>query len=144
MTKPKRVKCQVAGCVSGELDDNKGVPGPYWTDPDCCTIAERTGDLKDHVHMVHELAIEQVTAQASKISAEAEKLKAEADKLKAETLATGSGDSGSSSKGKRRALMIFPVIEEGVTESDWSFFLAKWVRYSAATEISGGASIRHL
>ena len=76
MTKPKRVKCQVAGCVSGEPEDNQGVPGPYWTDPDCNTVAERKQDLDSHVHMVHELAIEGTKAEASKLSAEAGKLKA--------------------------------------------------------------------
>ena len=37
-----------------------------------------------------------------------------------------------------------PVLEGGVTESDWSFFLAEWGRYSAATEITGPSAIRHL
>ena len=40
--------------------------------------------------------------------------------------------------------MTRPVIEEGVTEHDWSFFMAEWGRYVAATEIEGEAAIRHL
>ena len=94
MTKPKRVKCQVAGCVSGEPEDNGGEPGPYWTDSDNTSVAERKADLDGHVKMVHELAISATSAEASKISAEAEKLKAETEKLKAERAASG-GSSGS-------------------------------------------------
>ncbi len=57
MTRPKRVQCQVAGCKSGE--DENGDKCAYWTDPDCSSVAERSADLKDHVHMVHAMAKEQ-------------------------------------------------------------------------------------
>ena len=54
MTKPRRVQCQVDGCKSGRDED--GNPEPYWTDPDCGSVAERSNDLRDHVQMVHTMA----------------------------------------------------------------------------------------
>ena len=99
MTKPKRKKCQVAGCTSGEPEDNGGAPGPYWSDADCNTIADRDSDLKDHMHMVHELAVQQVAAEASKITAEANKIKAEAEKLRVESREANPGDAGTSARG---------------------------------------------
>ena len=47
-------------------------------------------------------------------------------------------------KGERRAPMERPSIDEGITESDWSFFLAEWSRYKEATAITGPAAVRHL
>ena len=46
--------------------------------------------------------------------------------------------------GEKRAPTARPVVDEGSTESDWSFFLAEWGHYVDATGIVGGSAICHL
>ena len=45
----KSVKCGVKGCQGGEPDD-QGNPQPFWTDPECSSVAERVQELKEHVY----------------------------------------------------------------------------------------------
>ena len=81
-SKPRQVKCQVPGCDSG-WTNLEGVEqeGPYFSDPECGTVAERQADLKDHVAMYHDHEKGMIEARAKEISAQAAKLSAEADKL---------------------------------------------------------------
>ena len=136
MGKVRVVMCTVPGCTSGEDG------GPYGTDPDCSSVTERTAELKEHVYMTHTLTIDQTNARAVEASAEAAKMLAEAEKLRAEK----SGSSVSADKSERKALMSRPTIEEAVSESDWSFFVAEWERYVEATGLEGDTpgAIRHL
>ena len=71
----------------------------------------------------------------AKLEAEAAKIRAEADRSRD----MGSGSSNNS--GEKRAPMSRPVIEENSTESDCSFFLAEWGRYTEATGIMGESAI---
>ena len=47
------------------------------------------------------------------------------------------GDVPAVVRGERRAPMERPLIDEGITESYWSFFLAEWSCYKEATAITG-------
>ena len=49
-------------------------------------------------------------------------------------------------KGERKAPMEHRAIDEGVTEGDWSFFLAEWDRCSEAVGLKndGPGAVRHL
>ena len=51
-----------------------------------------------------------------------------------------------SRKGEKKATMQRPMIEESVSESDWSFFLPEWDRYVEVTDLSDDeeAAVRHL
>ena len=136
----KKVKCQVEGCVSGEPDGD-GRPQPFYTDEECKTVAERTAELAEHRNSIHTLAVETVKADAAKLEAEANKIRAETERDRA------SGDNRvrlGSHSGEKRAPMSRPVVEENSTESDWSFFLAKWTRCMEATGVAGDSMIRHL
>ncbi len=79
MTRPKQVKCQLAGCKSGETED--GDECAYWMDPDCSSVAERSADLKDHVHMVHAMAKEQEELRIREKECDVAKYKAETRRL---------------------------------------------------------------
>ena len=137
MGKVKKVKCEVAGCSSGEDG------GPFVTDEECTSVAERTAELKEHVYQVHTIAVDNIKAEAAKTTAEAAKKTAEAALINAEK--SESRRSGSS-RGEKKAIMQRPMIEESVSESDWSFFLADWDRYVEATDLAedGEAAVRHL
>merc|ERR1712239_111632 len=102
--------------------------------------------------MVHDHEKETMTnktnetrAEAARVEAEAKKLAAEADRYRAESerLAAGNGSAAapvgqrSEVKSEGRAPMKCPVVEENCTESDWSFFVAEWNRYSTAVGLDG-------
>ena len=44
----------------------------------------------------------------------------------------------------KRAAIPRPEVDEGVTESDWSFFSAQWERYKSSTSLAGEAEAQHL
>merc|ERR1712082_319554 len=102
--------------------------------------------------MVHDRNRIEAEAEARKLEAEAKKISAETKKFEAETarMTAEQGDSAGSGpvgpKGERKAPMERPSIDEGVTEGDWSFFLAEWSRYVEAVGLSNDApgAIRHL
>ena len=53
----RQVACNVPGCSTGGLlPSGAETVGPYLTDYDCETRAERVADLRDHVKDVHEFA----------------------------------------------------------------------------------------
>ena len=129
------------------------MPGPYLSDPDCDSVTERAADLEQHIKMVHEHDRKEKEADAKKLEAEAKKLSAETDKYRAETsrMEAAGGvtnpEAGSyAKKGERKAPMERPSMDEGVTEGDWSFFLAEWTRYLEATGLKddGPGSVCHL
>ena len=138
----KSVKCGVKGCQGGEPDKD-GNPTPFWSDPDCASVAERVAELQEHRIQAHTHAVDQENAAAARITAEAAKTAAEAEKLRAERNSTR--ESGSN-RGEKKAMMARPTIEESVSESDWSFFTAEWDRYVEATDLTddGEAAVRHL
>ena len=81
----KSVKCGVKGCLEGE-PDSEGNPMPFYTDPDCASVAERNEEMKQHVYASHTCEVDWTKADASKIGAEEATLTAEAEKLRAEAL----------------------------------------------------------
>ena len=107
-------------------------------------MAERDQDMKDHVYQAHTLAKELAQTEVEKSKAETLRYEAETTRLKE----TGSGgDQGALEtwgRGERKAPMERPKIDEGVTETDWSFFCAEWSRYEKATCISGESTVRHM
>ena len=74
--------CGFPGCNLGEPDAD-GNPTAYVTPEGIATRAEVAEDLKDHVHMAHELALRFKEVDVEKIRAEAAKISAEATKLAA-------------------------------------------------------------
>ena len=141
--------------------DREERSGPFMTDPECETVTQRMEDLQAHIKMVHDHEKETMTnktnetrAEAARVEAEAKKLAAEADRYRAESerLAAGNGSAAapvgqrSEVKSERRAPMKCPVVEENCTESDWSFFVAEWNRYSSAVGLDGDepGAVRHL
>ena len=148
MGKPRQVPCQVKGCDTGWTNlDGEFQEGVYYTDPECGNVSERSQDLRDHVAMAHEHQTKEIEAKAKQVEAEALKLKAEADKLRAEAEVSGaSAVVAAPVKGERKANMVQPTVEENVTESDWSYFLAEWERYCGATGLDQDppGAVRHL
>ena len=139
----KSVKCGVKGCLEGEPDKD-GNPKPFWTDPDCATVAERLKELEAHVYQAHTLVVDQENAAASRITAEAAKITAEAERLRVER--TSARASEATTRGEKKAMMVRPTIEESVSESDWSFFEAEWSRYVDTTDLAEdeAGAVRHL
>ena len=130
MAPAARKTCDFPGCSKGGTDGS-GNPLLYMTDEGIPTREEVKQDLKEHVKMAHELPLKHKEAAAEELRAEAEKIRAEAAKLVAERPDghQGAGVSGSGSTRAivdKRAAIPRPSIDEGVTESDWSFFAAQW------------------
>ena len=134
--------------------DGEERSGPFMIDPECETVTQRMEDLQAHIKMVHDHEKELITnktnetrAEAAKVEAEAKKLSEEVDRFRAESerLAAGNGNAAatvstglrSEVQKERRAPMKCPVVEENCTESDWSFFVAEWTRYSTAVGLDG-------
>ena len=143
-----RKTCGFPGCDHGEPDGD-GNPMPYVTPEGIATRAKVSEELKEHVHMAHELAIEQGKLEVNKLNAEAAKIQAEAAKITAEQgPGTGSVDVHPRSEGQapveKRAVIPRSQVEEGITESDWSFFTAQWARYKASTGLSDASETQHL
>lgn len=55
-----------------------------------------------------------------------------------------SGQSRREPRGVKKASIPRPDVEEGITESDLSFFLARWRMYEEATRIEGKSAIQQL
>ena len=96
--------------------------------------------------MAHELPLRMAESKVNQLKAEADKLRAEAEKLAAErpppvTVAPVVHQSGSEQPPRpiidKRAVIPRPSVDEGITESDWSFFAAQWGRYKSSTALSG-------
>ena len=143
-----RKTCVVPGCTLGGPNDD-GVLQPYITPEGISSRAEVSEELKEHVRMAHELALEAGKLEVSKLNAEAAKLQAEAEKIAAKRGgATGSGEVQARSEGRtsveKRAVIPRPQVEEGITESDWLFFVAQWARYKASTGLSEASETQHL
>ena len=144
--------CDYPGCTRGPPDDD-GNATPYITELGIATRAEVVADLMNHVKMAHELPLKLKESQADATRAEAEKLRAEAEKLRAEQ-PIPAVDAQEHSGGAavttprpvldKRAAIPRPEVDEGVNESDWSFFSAQWQRYKTSTQLSGTAEAQHL
>ena len=147
MAPAARKMCIYPGCNTG-VPDGQGNPTPYMTEEGIPTRAEVSQDLRDHVKMAHELPLKHKEAAAEQTKADADKLRAEAQVLHAGTLGTVAS-TGDQSRGSRpimdkRAAFPRPEDDEGITESDWSFFTAQWERYKLSTSLSGEAEAQHL
>ena len=146
MAPAARKFCDYPGCSKGGKDGS-GNPLPYQTEEGIPTREGVKEDLNNHVRMAHELPLKHKEAAAEELRAEADKLRAEAAKLAAEksTGVEGTGVRGQGSARTivdKRAAIPRPSIDEGVTESDWSFFAAQWTRYKTSTDLSGVAEVQ--
>ena len=143
MPPASRNRCDFPGC-------NRGTPTPDGS-PDCYTTPEGLAthdlvkaDLKEHVEMAHILPIKAMEAEEKCYRAQADLVKAEADKLRAERPAPDSVTTASTTSGPKTEKIPRPMIDEGVSEGDWSFFVAQWERYVAGTSISGATETQQL
>merc|ERR1712082_217500 len=102
--------------------------------------------VHDHERVTLETSAKHLEAEAKKIAAETKKYEAETAMLEAERDGPSGGTTPASSKGERKAPMERPSVDEGVTEGDWSFFLAEWGLYMEAVGLSGDGpgAVRHL
>ena len=57
-----------------------------------------------------------------------------------------SGSRSGTGHGEKKATMTRPTVEESISESDWSFFVAEWDRYVAAMGLAKdeAEAVRHL
>ena len=104
--------------------------------------------------MAHLLPIRLEEAATKKIEAEANKLLAEAQRIQADRepvqqpLQAAAGhpppEAGQRRFQEKRDAIPRPRIEENVTESNWSFFLAQWKRYVATTSMEPQHEVHHL
>ena len=140
--------CDYPGCRGGPPDDNV-IPTPYITEEGLPKREEVAQDLKEHLRRAHELPLQAAQQEVEKLKAEADKLRSEAEKLRAERPAgeqvqvQGQGQ-GSREVVNKRATIPRPEVEEGINESDWSFFSAQWTRYKTSTKLTGQAETQHL
>ena len=73
----RQVVCQYTGCTTGGyILEGVFQEGPYITDPDCGSIAERKEDLQLHISMVHDASRLEKEAEAKHLEAEAKKISA--------------------------------------------------------------------
>ena len=147
MAPATRKSCDFPGCSKGE-PDGQGNLTPYLTEKGLPTRADVSQDLDRHIKMAHELPLKHKEAQAEQTKADADKLRAETEVLRAGTPGTvaSPGDQSRSLRPvmDKRAAIPRPEVDEGVTESDWSFFSAQWERYKSSTSLSGEAEAQHL
>merc|ERR1712239_16030 len=102
--------------------------------------------VHDRARVDAEADVKRLETEAKKISAETKKFEAETARMAAENGETSSSQESGYAKGERKAPMERPSADEGVTEGDWSFFLAEWGRYTEALGLSGDGpgAVRHL
>ena len=112
-----RKVCPFPGCDLGEKDDN-GQPTPFITPEGISTRAEVSEELREHVHMAHELVVEHKKLEVAKINAEAAKIHAEAVKHTAENppapgqgLSVGPVSVESRAVKEKRAVIPRPTVE---------------------------------
>ena len=72
-----RKMCPFPGCDHGEKDGD-GNATAYITPEGIATRAEVSEELKEHVHMAHELILKHKEVEVTKINAEAAKIQGEA------------------------------------------------------------------
>ena len=140
-----RKYCNYPGCDGGDPDGH-GNPTPYLTEEGIPTRADVVADLMNHVKMAHELPLKAKEQATEATRAEAEKIRAEAEKIRAEQPEGRHGASENVARPvlDKRAVIPRPEVDEGVTESDWSFFSAQWSRYKLSTKLEGASEAQHL
>ena len=148
MPPARRKPCPFPGCEQGEPDDN-GMPSPWLTTEGIPTRAEVDEELREHVRMAHELILQHKKIEVEKIREEANKIRAEAEKNVSERppgqVVPGQVVQSVARETKeKRAVIPRPTVDEGITEGDWSFFVAQWARYKASTGLSGEAEAQHM
>ena len=147
MPPAQRKRCDFPGCSSGEQDLD-GNAGPYITAEGLALRAEVTADLLQHVKIAHELPLQHLQAQRDAHAAEAGLRKAEAEKIREERGPPPEPTEPAPPLPARSTPKVEPLprpkIDEGSTESDWSFFKQQWVRYTKGTNITGEQAILQL
>merc|ERR1712059_65973 len=124
MPTAQRKRCDFPGCSSGEQDLD-GNSGPYITPEGLALRAEVTADLLQHIKIAHELPLQLLQAQRDDKIAEAGLRKAEAEKIREErgpTEQPATATTTSTRTNPKAESIPRPTMDEGATESDWSFF----------------------
>ena len=113
--------CTFPGCQSGPTPEGEDTPGSYITHIECQTRADVKEDLKDHVHMVHDLPLKHQQVQVSQYQAETDRLRLTPQNSVDDELLPE--DNGRPPKLRAKLETIpRPKIQSSSTESDWSFF----------------------
>ena len=142
MAAPRARKCPREGCTFGEDG------GPYVTDPACSTLQEVRDDLRDHLDTAHDDVVNNLV-KLKKADAELALAQAKEKDADARKIAAGRGESGGGAvdtvhRGERRTPLVRPLVQEDMTEMDWSFFAASWERYAQACRLEPGEEVSHL
>ena len=147
--------CQVPGCTGGPPDANDQ-PTPYVTHEENSTKAEVKDDLDSHVEMAHRIPIQAnqnatktKEAETAQIQARTKETEAETRRLLVErgTYVQNTPDpiaTPAAKFHKKRDSIPRPTIEEGSTETDFSFFQAQWSRYVANTNMTDSQQMHQL
>ena len=124
-----RKQCDYPGCALGEPNED-GIRANYVTPEGLATRADIMADYLQHVEVAHKLAIQLLEAQCDADQAKAILEQAKAERIMEErgpTEAEATPATAHQRDGKPKVESIpRPTIDEGVTESDWSFFVNQW------------------
>ena len=143
MPNATRRVCDFPECSKGEPDPD-GTPTPYATPVGLHTKDEVSQDLCDHVFRAHELPLRHAEAAVAKVKADTEKIQAETARVVADSpapeaqrpAAPSPAVGPAPSQGDRRDRIPRPQVDEGISQSDWEFFISQWARYVKGTGLS--------
>ena len=147
MPNATRKICDFPGCTRGPLDANEE-PTPYITPAGLQQREEVNADLREHLNMAHELPLKHAESEVKKLAAETAKIEAENQRILLQR------DPAEAQQQQplpqqpqqldRRDKIPRPVIDEGINQSDWTFFRSQWDRYVLGTSLSGNSVLLHL
>ena len=135
--------CEFPGCNSGPPDGD-GNTTPYVTRSDNNTRAEVMEDLQAHIEMKHRLPIQVQQNSTAMIAEETKRLQAETAKLLAQNGQTNQDKPQEQRFQQKRDAIPRPNIQENSSDSDWSFFLAQWKRYTMGSNTTDAEEIQQL
>ena len=152
MAPATRKVCDYPGCTSGEADGD-GCPQPYATPSNLQTRDEVAQDLKEHTFRAHELPLRAIEAGVKKIEAETMKIQAETARVIADrpapqvvqaSVSQSVGHQEVPRLQDRRDKIPRPTVDEGISQSDWNFFVSQWTRYVKGTGLTGDSVVLHM
>ena len=139
MAPAQRKRCDFSRCSAGDPDED-GNSRPYVPTEGLALRTEVTADLLQHVKIAHELPLQILQALRDAHTAEAGLRKAEAEKIREERSpqdpALPAAATTPRTNPKAESIPC-PTVDEGATESDWSFFEHQWDRYIKGTGLTG-------
>lgn len=134
--------CEFPDCSSGPPDGD-GLPTPYTTRSDNNTRAELMEDLNSHMRMRHELPAQ--SNSTALLAEQNRRIKAETAKILAEKYNNQDRDRTEERRFHQKSDSIpRPSIQEGSSDSDWSFFEAQWKCYTMGSNMTAAEEIQQL